>query len=328
MTSVLHITNGDSAVAKLDAAGITGKNLPWRDILHDGPCPQVESDEELIDIRAAYIASCGWAEVDDVRRSFLNRLTTLKEAVAQGHEINLWFEHDLYDQLQLIQILAWIKQNGASANVHLINPDTHLAYIPNDDYRALHKNRQAITPQQYDLAIKSWSAFSASDPGKLLQIYHQNNNALPWLNQALHRWFQEYPSKENGLSRSQQQILHGLAAGHSYPGALFRATGDMEEAAWCGDSSFWRYLQSLMATEHAAVALTSGQPFKLPQPPFPDQAFNQQELQLTDIGRQLIAGKLHWADIAIIDRWMGGVQLKSNKLYCWDEDEKRLEMRD
>ena len=34
---MLHVTNGDSAVAKLRAAGIEGDMLPWRDALHEGP---------------------------------------------------------------------------------------------------------------------------------------------------------------------------------------------------------------------------------------------------------------------------------------------------
>ncbi len=36
---MLHLTNGDSAADLIREAGIGGKVLPWRDVLHMGPVP-------------------------------------------------------------------------------------------------------------------------------------------------------------------------------------------------------------------------------------------------------------------------------------------------
>jgi len=37
LTQRLNITNGDSAAGTLSEAGIEGKIISWRDVLHEGP---------------------------------------------------------------------------------------------------------------------------------------------------------------------------------------------------------------------------------------------------------------------------------------------------
>ena len=50
LAAALHVTNGDSAAAGLRATGLTRRILSWRDVLHEGPVPDVP-DPELRRIR-------------------------------------------------------------------------------------------------------------------------------------------------------------------------------------------------------------------------------------------------------------------------------------
>ena len=97
---ILNITNGDCAVEIMSSASLPGRYLPWRDILHEGPVPAGLTLEALSDVRAAAIAGRGWGDGEAIRTSFAERDAILRNA---GHyqKIRLWFEHDLYDQLQL-----------------------------------------------------------------------------------------------------------------------------------------------------------------------------------------------------------------------------------
>src|ERR671915_364295 len=47
-----------------------------------------------------------WPALADAQKQFLSRDDVLQNAGAHD-EVVLWFEHDLYDQLQLIQLLDW-----------------------------------------------------------------------------------------------------------------------------------------------------------------------------------------------------------------------------
>ena len=43
---MLHITNGDSAVPGIQATGVGGDVIAWRDALHEGPVPaDLDADE-------------------------------------------------------------------------------------------------------------------------------------------------------------------------------------------------------------------------------------------------------------------------------------------
>src|SRR6185437_14289421 len=94
----LQVTNGDSAAHTLRELGLPGELLVWRDILHAGPVPAV-GPAELRVVRAEYLSAQGYAPYEAVLTDF-----TQRDAALDGHDGDflLWFEADLYDQLQLI----------------------------------------------------------------------------------------------------------------------------------------------------------------------------------------------------------------------------------
>src|SRR5438067_1253428 len=106
---MLHVTNGDSVVHSFRDGGLPGTYLPWRDVLHDGAVPQCDTLEQMSDVRAKEINKLGgYGDYDSLRAEFASRDTTLA-GFRDHEEVVLWFEHDLYDQLQLLQILDWFS---------------------------------------------------------------------------------------------------------------------------------------------------------------------------------------------------------------------------
>lgn len=126
MRNVLNITNGDCAVEIMKKANIPGVFLPWQDVLHDGPVPGGLSLEKLSEVRARFIIDRGWGTPENVKRLFFERDHMLK-SFEEFEKVILWFEHDLYDQLQILQILDWFHQNRPKT--------TTLSIICVDQYR-------------------------------------------------------------------------------------------------------------------------------------------------------------------------------------------------
>src|SRR3954452_12321951 len=116
---MLHVTNGDSVVQTLRQTKLPGKFLSWIDVLHDGPVPD-QPPQELAKTRAEFIASVGFDSYENVLRNFTERDATLSWHESDD-EIVLWFEHDLFDQFQLIQILDRLAGEEFSARLSLIN---------------------------------------------------------------------------------------------------------------------------------------------------------------------------------------------------------------
>ena len=90
----LNITNGDSAAGTLSEAGVEGKIIPWRDVLHEGPVDSSLSLEELSKQRARFIAERRWDDFAHVSGDFAERDRMIQH-LDYFDEIVLWFEDDL-----------------------------------------------------------------------------------------------------------------------------------------------------------------------------------------------------------------------------------------
>ncbi|HEY0024940.1 MAG TPA: hypothetical protein VGB24_18645 [Longimicrobium sp.] len=306
---MLHLTNGDAAADAIRAAGIPGEILPWRDVLHDGPVPAGLPLRELSLVRAGFIASRGWGAVDEVRRGFEERDAALA-ASADEDEVVLWFEHDLYDQLQLIQVLDWFAEHPRPG-LTLINPAQYLGPSTPDQLRALFALRMPVTHAHLSAARAAWEAFRAPDPRGMETIPGAELAALPHLSSALRRHLQQFPSTRDGLSRSERQALEVLADGPRTAGKLYRASHhDREDPIWLGDSTFFSYLEDL------GPLVTIGEADDVHRRP----------VALTDLGRDVLAGRADRVAAIGIDRWLGGVHLQGRDVpWRWDEAAGRIE---
>jgi hypothetical protein len=316
-------TNGDSAVPLIKQAGIQGKVVPWRDILHEGPVPAGLSLDELRPVRAAFLAHPGWNPYDRV----LMELTERDEALARafdGDEVILWFEHDLYDQLQLLQILDWCatRARGAS-NFNLVCNTEYLGSSTPERLAERYLEKSPVTPAQIDFAVAAWSAFRSADPVALVRFLLRGSMALPWVIPALRRHLQQFPSTINGLSRSQQQGLEVIASGTTLLRQVYPAAHHQrEEVIWLGDSTFASHLEELVACPVPLLTRHDGSP--LHSVTLDGNAFWLQQVKLTDAGRAVVAGSADHIDLNGIDKWLGGAQLTSHRYWRWDEDAERL----
>src|SRR5688500_12909138 len=182
--------------------------LPWQDVLHEGPVHAGIPLEDLSRRRAAFIASAGWAPLAAVEEKFAARNALLHQAI--GHdEVVLWFEHDLYDQLQLIQLLDWFRLHP-HPELSLVCEAEYLGNMTPARAAELFRRRRAVTDAQLRAGSAAWGAFGSSDP---FSIRAHPVAELPFLGAALRRLLEEYPWRGDGLSRLERQALEALRSG-------------------------------------------------------------------------------------------------------------------
>jgi len=333
---MLHITNGDSTAISLRRSGIPGVFLAWRDVLHDGPVPAGLSLQQLSEVRARFLAERGWSSYEDALEEFRARDNIL-ERFRNEREVVLWFEHDLYDQLQLLQILGWLaEQERGKTILSLIAIDSFperasfhgLGELTPAQLSSLFPQRRLITPAMLTLAQVAWDAFRSPDPLMIERVLADDTSALPFLVGALKRHLQEFPSVTSGLSRTERQLLEALAAGPMRPVPLFVAAQRMEEAPFLGDWPFWQYVYDLSQGPSPLVTREDGVAFVLPafsSGAAGQTAFLEQELLLTEQGNAVLAGQGDWMRLHGIDRWLGGVHLRDHEpAWRWDETRRRV----
>lgn len=331
---MLHITNGDSTVQGLARSGVPGTIVAWRDILHEGPTPAGLTLEQMSRMRARFIADNMHEPYKKIVSDFEQRDSTLAH-FRDHEEVVLWFEHDLYDQLQLLQLLAWFaSEDPGATKLNLIcidrfpgiEPFWGLGQLAPAQLASLLGTRLAISVEMLSLGDKAWTAYCSADPTALEAIINQDTSALPFLRKALLRHLEQFPALENGLSRTEQQILETVAVGISAPVAIFRADQNKEESPFMGDTPFWNYILNLCAGPDPLLECTTHNRFVLPHEQITNETFLDQRLVLTKPGREVLNGHEDWITLRQrIDSWLGGVHLQGqNAAWRWDRSRSML----
>ena len=234
---MLHITNGDCAVAVL-AKAVSGTFLPWQDVLHEGPVQAGLSLEELSRERAQFVADAFGVSFGEAKGKFEARDAAFRRA-REHDEIVLWFEHDLYDQLQLIQVLDALGDRPGPP-VSIVCEAEYLGMMAPERAAELFSLRNPVTRRHVAEASRAWTAFRAPDPRDIAAVKAQ---ALPFLEAALRRHLQEFPWTLDGLSLLERRVLEALQAGPMSFEELFRAIA--EDPAFLADAVLAWHLERM-----------------------------------------------------------------------------------
>jgi hypothetical protein len=312
----LIVTNGDTALESLRTAGIDGELLAWRDILHDGPVPAGLPLAALSQVRSRYLAGAFDLLPPQVQADFAERDAAIRDH-GRHERIELWFEHDLVDQLQLIQLLDFFAAEGRTEDIWLVQADDYLGLQPPGALRALEGTRKAVTAQQFDTARQAWSAFTAPTPEPTHVCACADALTLPYLAPALHRLLHELPAEQSGLSLTEERILSALNTGSRTAGQLFALTQEQEDARFLGDSPFFQRLDGL---GFAPTPLLAGLPFPSrligrTREGEEYRTYIKAPISSTEAGRAALGGRFDHARENKIDRWLGGTHLSSASLW-------------
>ena len=306
----LHVTNGDSTVRELARTGLATRILPWRDALHEGPVlpgpdrVRRAARAEHLGVEAALLEARD-AELD-----------------AHAGELVLWFEADLYDQLQIVEILARLGARGVDPErITLIQVGElpgvarfgGLGELSAAQLRVVAAQAAvALTPEALELAARAWDALRAPSPEGIAALIDARSPELRFLGEAYGRLAREYPSARDGLSLTERRLLAALPATAAQ--AFLSASGK-EARPFLGDTFAFAALVrleagGLVAREDARAGGRGAGG---------DGVAPRDRLVRTGLGDRVLAGDARH----VTDRWVGGVRMRETA-WRWDEATERL----
>jgi hypothetical protein len=301
MRSALHVTNGASAGNSLQHTSLEGTVLVWSDLFAEGPLAPVQPAAELRALRSRFWAESGAGVEAALAAEMERRDEVFAAAMTAGRHVVVWLEHDLLDQLQLVHILATVVALGHDyGNVELIvvgEVEGHphfrgLGELQPEGLEALWPRRVPLRAEAAELAARAWAAAAAPDPTALTALTRTDTSALPLLAPALRRWLEELPDTAAGLALSERQILELLADGPRTRHELFLAHMERETVLFNGDAWFFDRIAGV-------GPLVTG----------------TERVEITDLGRRVLAGELDRVEVAGLDRWLGGTHLTPSNVW-------------
>jgi len=319
---MLHIADGESVAGTLRESGIPGVVSIYGDLMFEGPAPAGLDAETWRETRARFIAGVGYATLEEARQ-YLKACEDTLTTFSQHEEVVIWLSHTLSNQLILIKVLDWFsRQDLGAVNLSLICVGRYpgmdrfvgLGQLHANQLVSLADTRLPVDETQYRTARAAWNAFTSPDPTEIERFIATGTSALPFIAAALRRHLEQFPSADNGLSRTERQALSVLRDQGSLSGpGLFVAVRDLEEQGFMGDASFYKIVADLCEARHPLAQISDTLQHRLG------------DVRITETGRKVLEGRADHIDLNGIDRWLGGVHLKGEKAaWRWDRASERI----
>lgn len=320
----VHLRCGSDIFRALREAGFTGDFVEHSYPYAHGP---VQDGPAALPARARFIVErhpgLGLDYSDVLQR--LSEDERALAATATSHDrVVIWSEHDRWDLLMLVRVLAQYAGGPAPPVLELVLVDRYpgvepfrgLGQLGPAQLRALWPTRRPVTAAQLELGRSAWDALASDDPRALAALAATGTPALPLLAPALRRHLAELPGAGHGLSRTQWLLLSRVAAGPATVDELFGwINGGGDVLPGLTDLALLATLEGLEEPPDPALRR---QPGKGPRRPWTDR------FTATRFGARLLAGQADWLQTARSARWVGGVQIGARgpggglRAFRWD----------
>ncbi|HJZ66839.1 MAG TPA: hypothetical protein VKF81_01755 [Blastocatellia bacterium] len=324
---MFHIHNGESTANTLREFGFQGEHIAFQEVLMAGPTPGGLSSDEWLDLRARFLSDEYELKIEDCISDLLKQEAALLRFFEHDETI-LWFEHDLFCQVNLIYLLDWFsKQSLEKTRLSLIcvgefpgvKDFRGLGQLTGGQLASLFDGRHEVTAQELSLASRAWAAYCSADPEAIERLIREDTSALPFLASALQLYLARFPSVRNGLGRIENKLLELISDGATSFNSLFVRFVAAEPVYGLGDLQLRCELKRLAKGREPLINVTGVDR---------GTRFHEASLELTDTGRAVLAGKRDFIEVNGIDLWLGGAHVQDQRaLWRWDAQNATLARR-
>ena len=305
MSSLLHITNGDSLTDRLKALNLKGDIITWREMLCEGKTLTNVGSESFWKTRFEFLnknykVSKSWFVEKTLKeyRSLCNH--------KQQDQIVLWFEYDLFCQINMLAVISWLKTHRKYAHISLVcsgNEDEtdkmySLGDVSDEKLLELYENRIELSMNDIEFADYVWQLYCSDNPIRLENLTDFKNYQYDYLSDAIKTHLKRFPTIKNGLNDIENHVLQlSFDKKPKSKRELLRTVLTDQGVYGFGDSQYDRIITTL-------------------KPLY--SSFNP--VRLTKKGKEILEGKTsYYSSIQDNDAYLGGA-LKYNFLYNTESD--------
>ena len=317
MKRLILTSSSGTCLMRSDLAEVV---LPFTFRFIGGPLP---SPEEL----ATYVAarsdkhkpgshwSHWWRHANKTRKDL-----RLIEFCQHYDTIELWFDLDPNDQLQLIWLLDYFgsyPEIVSKLRMRLVVSE--LITADGERIGEWEVPVVDVTAEELETASMAWQAYRATTPEGCFDLLGKDLSALPMLRPALLDLLEELPSRATGLGATEMRLLELIARGYSLTNAHFHLRTLRQNRVFSA-FEIGSLLEGLAHGPTPAVAGLDEELRTLERENYRarDAAYKRSRLSLTEFGKAILAHKEDFSRHNPIDRWWGGTRLTNDRMWRFD----------
>jgi hypothetical protein len=234
--------------------------------------------------------------------------------------VELWFDPNPNDQLQLVWLLDYFRSYPEIvARTRLRIVDFKLNGTSAKGLGRWKVEAVDVTRDELETASATWQAYRATTPEACFDVLSRDLSALPLLRPALLDLLEELPCGATGLGATEMRVLELIANGYAGTNALFYLTELRQRRVF--DS--WEIGSLLEGLAHGPRPALAGlddalRTLKTGNYRGRDEAYKRSRLSLTEFGKAIVAYKEDFSRHNPIDRWWGGTRLTNDRLWRWN----------
>ncbi|MTI38876.1 DUF1835 domain-containing protein [Fulvivirga lutimaris] len=193
---LVHILNGDALKSQVEN-WLAGELIVARECLVDGDDYGTDI-ESLYACRAKFISSnYEGTQPEDYYKKTVCEIEKIRALTSQD-EIMLWFEDDVFCQVNFWFCIHLLYQNGVH-NLSLVRPEKHTQYgfggLQQPELEIALKNRLELNHQKEIAAL--WEMFKARNVNHLNKMAVFFNNEYPFISNVIDAFIRSIPTKDN-----------------------------------------------------------------------------------------------------------------------------------
>ncbi len=196
MKNVYHILNGDSLKEQFPKS-ILGQIIVTRECLVDGDI-QGDSQEEFFKNRATFISHTYGCKIENYYNITVSQFEQMQD-IPENSEINLWFEDDLFCQVNFWFVMSLLSNNKKNYKYFLVRPLSGHEY----SFGSMSQNelnqgyKRKVKLAHLNKLGQLWPLYKNGNLDKITSIAKEIQKQYPFVLDAIEAHIQRLPSKNS-----------------------------------------------------------------------------------------------------------------------------------
>lgn len=210
----LHITNGDSLTNRLSLLNVQGDIITWREMLCEGKTESTVGSERFWKTRFDFLHNTYQVSKHTFIEKTLKEYRSLCQHKKQN-QIVLWFEYDLFCQINMLAVLSWLKTHRKHAEISLVcsghiegkKKMFALNELTDAQLQEHYVNRIVLTRDDIEYADYVWQLYCSDNPIRLQNLTDFDSFQFNYLGPAIQSHLQRFPEVSSGLNVLETHVL-------------------------------------------------------------------------------------------------------------------------